>query len=129
MVANIRPSRLLRKIRKEQRDSEDYGPAAITRKQKPIVLAPKNPAAYALDVIDSWLNRSNDETGTQQQLPRTPIHVDLRVGLDFSRPLRQTKGPFYGRFGLATNCCSASKLGSAIQAGMGPHASRPPRSA
>jgi hypothetical protein len=126
MVANIRPRRLLRKIRKEQRDSEDYGPRCYYAETEAHRLGAENPAASALHVIDSWLNRSNDETGTQQQLPRTPIRVVLWVGLDSSRPLRQTKGLFYGRFGLATNYCSATKLGSAIQAGMGPHASRRP---
>jgi hypothetical protein len=31
------------------------------------------------------LNRSNDETGTQEEPPRTPIRVDLRFGQDCSR--------------------------------------------
>ena len=120
MVADIRPRRLPRKIRKEQRDSEDYGPRCYYAETEVRRLGAESRAAYALHVIDSWLNRSNDETVTQQELPRTPIRVVLWVGLDFSRPPRQTKGLFYGRFGLATNYCSATKLGSAIQAGKPP---------
>jgi hypothetical protein len=48
------------------------------------------------------LNRSNDETGTQEEPPRTPICVDLRFRQDCSRPLCQTKELFYRRCGLAT---------------------------
>jgi hypothetical protein len=86
MVANIRPRRLLRKIRKEQRDSEDHCARCHYAETEARRLGAESPAAYALHVIDSWLNRSNDETGTQQQLPRKPIRVVLWVGLDFSRP-------------------------------------------
>jgi hypothetical protein len=108
MVANIRPRRLLRKIRREQRDSEDYGPRCYYADTEAHRLGAEDPAAYALHVIDSWLNRSNDETGTHQHLPRTPITSIFGLVWIFSRPLRQTKGLFCGRFGLATNYGSAS---------------------
>jgi hypothetical protein len=101
MVANIRPRRLLRKIRKEQRDSEDYGPRCYYAETEVHRLGAEDPAAYALHVIDSWLNRSNDETGTQQKLPRTPIRLVLWVRLDFNRPLRQTKGAVLRPFRLS----------------------------
>jgi hypothetical protein len=107
-LPKILPRRQLRGIRKKQRDREDYGPRCYYAETEAHGLGAEDLADYALQVIHSWLNRSSDETGTQEKLPRTPIHVDLRVGPDCSRPLRQTNGLFYGCCGSATNYRSAT---------------------
>jgi hypothetical protein len=122
MVANIRPRRLVRKMHREQRDSGEYVPPLLLRGNRSPSFWHRKSSGLRIACHRLVAQPSNDETGTRQELPRTYSVVPW-VGLDFSRPPRPTNGLFSGRFGLATNYCAATKLSSAIQAGMGPHAS------
>jgi hypothetical protein len=93
----------LKGIRKEQRDRGDDGPRCYYSDAEAHRLgAPKIQRIAHCTSSTPGLNRSNDETGTQEEPPRTPIRVDLRFRQDCSRPLCQTKELFYGRCGLAT---------------------------
>jgi hypothetical protein len=129
MVANIRPRRLLRKIRKDQRDSEDYGLAAITRKQKPIVLAPK------IQRLTHCMSSTRGSTrATTRRAHNSNNHGHLYtsifgLGWILADLCARAKGCSMAVSAQRLTTARRPKLGSAIQAGMGPHASRPPRSA
>jgi hypothetical protein len=58
-------------------------------------------AMQAPHVIHSRFNRSNNEMGTREELPRAPIRVDDQFRMDDSRSQRQATGCFYRRCGSA----------------------------
>jgi hypothetical protein len=108
MVADIRPVGCLGKSAKNSATAKTMAPAAIARKQKPVVLAPK------VQRLTHCMSSTRGSTGaTTRRAHNSNYHGHLYTSIFglvwiFSRPLRQTKGLFCGRFGLATNYGSAS---------------------
>jgi hypothetical protein len=116
-IGSARPAGCLGESAKNSAIAKTMGQRCCYVETEAHRLGAEDPSDYALHVVDSRLNRNNNEAGTQENLRRGPYTRSIfRLGQIFSRAAYQTKMLFYGRCGLATNYRSGTKLGSAIRA-------------
>jgi hypothetical protein len=92
MVAKILPVGDLRKSAKNSAIAKTMARRHFAETEAHSSLGAEVPADYALHVIHSWLNRSDNETGTQEKPPRTPLPVDLRFGRIVADHRARSKG-------------------------------------